>query len=412
MDDKQERRLKKIKIAIMRNPKFAFWGSIMMVGKTSVCDTCSTAKTNGRDEWYGRKFMDTLDDKELAFVVLHENMHKAYRHLFIWKKLHDEDASLANSACDYVINLQLVDLDPKQTVIAMPMKDGKAVGLVDQRFRGMNAKQVFDILKQEKKGKGRGPKGKGGEQGGGGDEGDDGDGGLDEHDWDGAQELTKEEHDHLEREIDRAVRSGALADSSIGGGSGNLPREIEELLEPRVDWRDELREYVRATCANKDTSSWRRVNRRFLSGDTYMPTMIGEKVGHIAIGRDTSGSMGGAELTASASECKGIVEEVSPEIIDLIDWDGSVEAHEQYEGSAITSVSTAGMVGGGGTDPRCMAVYLKEKGIKPEVIIILTDGYIDEWGDDELWQNVPVLWVIVGGNKVVAPHGKTIHVRD
>jgi predicted metal-dependent peptidase len=70
------------------------------------------------------------------------------------------------------------------------------------------------------------------------------------------------------------------------------------------------------------------------------------------------------------------------------------------------------MVGGGGTDPRCMAVYLKDKGIKPEVIIILTDGYIDQWGDDELWQNVPVLWVIVGGNKVVAPHGKTIHVRD
>jgi hypothetical protein len=46
----QERRLKKIKIAIMRNPKFAFWGSIMMIGKTSVSDNCPTAMTNGRDE--------------------------------------------------------------------------------------------------------------------------------------------------------------------------------------------------------------------------------------------------------------------------------------------------------------------------------------------------------------------------
>ena len=387
----QERRLKKIKIAIMRNPKFAFWGSIMMIGKTSVSDNCPTAMTNGRDETYGRKFMATLDDKELAFVVMHENMHKAYRHLTTWKKLHDENAMLANAACDYVINLQLKDLDPKEAIIAMPMKDGKAVGLVDEKYRGMNAKQVFDLLKQG-----------GGGGGGGGD-------GFDEHDWAGAAELSDEDKKHLEREIDQAIRSGAMS-QAIGDGAGNMPLDLAELMNPKVDWREQLREFVKAICTNRDTSSWRRPNRRFLSGDVYMPTMVGEKVGHIVIGRDTSGSMGTSERNATASECKGIVEEVSPDKIDMIDWDGAVEAHQQFEGNNVSDQDIQNMRGGGGTDPTCVARYLKKKGIKPECVIILTDGYIDSWGDDELWQGVPVLWAIVGGNTAMSPHGKTIHV--
>lgn len=397
---KQERRLKKIKIGLMRNPKFAFWGSIMMIGKTSVNDTCPTAYTNGRDEVYGAQFMDGLDDKELAFVVLHENMHKAYRHLFTWKKLWDIDKQLSNAACDYVINIQLKDLDPKEEVIAMPMKDGKVYGLVDEKYRGLNAKQVFDILRQEQKDNAAN------NVSGEGDEGES----FDEHDWEGAQELTEEDKQHLEREIDQAIRSGAMSDA-IGAGGGNMPRDLADLLTPKVDWREQLREFVRAVCTNKDTSSWRRVNRRFLSTGVYMPSMVGEKVGHIVIARDTSGSMGNTELALAATETKAIADEVSPELVDMIDWDGEVESHQQFEGNNVSVMDIQNMRGGGGTDPRCVAQYLKEKGIKPECVVVLTDGYIDEWGDDELWQNVPVLWAIVGGNTTVSPQGKTIHVE-
>ena len=404
-----ERRLKKIHITLMRNPQFAMWSGMLMVGTTSVVEDCPTACTNGRDKTFGRAFCDSLDDKQLAFVVLHEVLHIAYRHLFIWKKLWAIDAQCANQACDYVINLELRDLDPKAHVIDIPLKDGKPFICLDERFRGMNSKQVFDILRAEKQGGNSGGKGSG--DGSGGGRGGSG-GGLDEHDWEGAQELSEGELDELAREVDGAMRAGVSAAKKAGVGGGNSSRELGELLAPQVDWREQLREFVKAVCSNKDTSSWRRVNRRFLSGDTYMPSMIGEKVGHIAIGRDTSGSMGGAELSASVAETKGIAEEVSPDKIDLIDWDGVVQKHEQFEGSAVVDVSTAGLRGGGGTDPRCMAAYLKEKGIKPECVIIMTDGYLDDWGTDDEWQGVPVLWAIVGGNKVVAPIGKTIHVGD
>lgn len=396
----EERKLQKAKITLMRSPKFALLQGVMMVGRTSVADDVPTACTNGRDEKYGRKFVAMLSDKELAFVVAHEVSHKMYRHLTTWKRLHDENHKLANQACDYVINYMLKELDPNEDVIAMPkFKDGplkgERMGLYDAQFKGMNSKQVFDILKQKQD-----------EDDGGGDGG-----GLDDHDWDGAQEMSEEDKKTLEREIDQAIRQGVMAhEKAHGKGAGGIGREIDEHLEPKVNWREELREYVKATCHNKDTSSWRRVNRRYLSTGTYMPSMIGEKVGHIVVGIDTSGSIGGRELDEFLAEVKGVAEEVSPEVVDLIYWDGEVAGHEKYEGAEVSNiVSSTKPCGGGGTDPSCVSKYLRDENIKPECIIILTDGYVPNWGSE--W-TAPTMWVVVGGNDGLADNGKTIHIRD
>jgi predicted metal-dependent peptidase len=395
--DKEERRLSKIKIAIMRNPKFALWSGLMTVGKTRVVEDIPTACTNGRDEQYGREFIKRLDDKELAFVVLHETLHKAYRHLFTWRKLWEEDGQIANMACDYVINLQLVDMDKDQQLLAMPMHEGKVVGLVDERFRGMNAKQVFDILKEEE------PEGGYGAGGGG--------GGLDEHDWEGAKELTEEQKKQLAKEVDQAIRQGIIAhEKLVGKGGGGLNRELEDLMHPEVDWKEVLKEFVRSTCSAKDASSWRRVNRRFLGSDVYMPTLIGEKVGHLVIGIDTSGSVGGKELSEFLSEVQGIAQEVHPEKVDLIYWDGAVAGHEEYDGNTVSNiVSSTKPKGGGGTDPTCVMHYLKENNIRPEAIIMLTDGYIGDWGNE--WE-APILWTVVRNSRTYAPVGKTIHIKD
>ena len=419
----EERKVQKAKITLMRDPRFALWSGILMVGRTSVVDNIPTACTNGRDEKYGRKFVAMLKEPELNFVVLHENLHKAYRHLTTWKKLHDENHRLANAACDYVINLKLKDLDPSERVIAMPrwadgeMK-GKPMGLVDEKYRGLNAKQVFDLLKEEQKGGGGGngdDEGDGSGKGSGGtgtSQGQGNGGGFDDHDWDGAKEMTEEEKKVLEREIDQAIRQGVMAHQKIAGtGGGDLDRDLLELLEPKVDWREMLREFVKSTCSAKDTSSWRKVNRRFLSMGTYMPSLIGEKVGHMVIAVDTSGSVGQEELSGFLTEVKGIAEEVKPSQVDLIYWDSRVAAHEEYsEGMVGDIINSTKPRGGGGTSPSCVSQYLKEKKIVPECVIMLTDGYVgSDWGNE--W-TAPLLWVIVGGNDDVAPNGKTIHIRD
>ena len=410
----EERRVQKAKITMMRDPKFALWSGILMVGRTSVVDNIPTACTNGRDERYGRKFVASLKDSELNFVVLHENLHKAFRHLTTWKKLHDEDHRLANEACDYVINLKLKDIDPYEKTIAMPRftdgpNKGKQMGLVDEKYRGMHAKQVFDLLKEEKECEGeRGGKGEGGSGGEGDDEGQ----GFDDHDWDGAKEMGEAEKKELEREIDQAIRQGVMAHQKIAGtGAGGLDRDLLDLLEPKVDWREMLREFVKATCSAKDTSSWRRVNRRFLSTGTYMPSLIGEKVGHLVVAVDTSGSVGQAELSGFLTEVRGIAEEVKPSQVDLIYWDSEVAAHEEYTETMVGDIiNSTKPRGGGGTSPSCVSQYLKDKRIEPECVIVLTDGYVgNDWGNE--W-TAPVLWAIVGGNDCVADNGKTIHVKD
>lgn len=405
----EERKLQRAKINLMRSPKFALLSGILMVGKTKVVekdDMPMPACTDGRDEKYRRDFIAELSDPELAFVVAHEGAHKMYRHLTTWQKLYDENAQLANMACDYVVNLMLTELDPGASVILMPTYKkgpmrGRPMGLLDNRFKGMNTKQVYDILKQEGGGKGNG----------------EGDGGFDGHDWDSAKDMPEEDKKQLTKDIDDAIRRGVAEQKRVGGGNGHLDRELKDLLEPKVDWREVLRDFIKSICAGRDKSSWRKPNRRLLSlgTDTYMPSMISEKVGRIVIAVDTSGSIGADDLRDFLSEVKGIADEVHPEFVDLLYWGTQVVSHEEYEGGAVANiVSSTKPMGGGGTAPSCITQYLKEKLIHPECVVVLTDGYVgDDWGESggDSWP-APVLWAIVGGNDVVAANGKTIHVKE
>lgn len=393
-----QRKLQRVKVNLLRNPKVALLSGILMIGKTYIDETVPTAKTNGRDEWYGEAFVSKLKERELAFVIMHEASHKMYRHLTTWKKLHDEDSRLANMACDYVVNLMLKDLDPTETFLAMPKEaDGTLMGLIDERFRGMNAKQVFDILKQERRG---------GNGGGGGDEKS----GFDDHDWGGAK-LSEAEREALDKELDQAIRHGIIANKKVNGaGGGDLERSMGELIAPKVDWREQLREFVKAICMGKDNSSWRKLNRRFIGSDIYLPTMISEKMHHIVCGVDTSGSIG-EELDVFMSEMAAVFSQVNPELVDLLYWDGRVAAHESYAGSDSASIiSSTRPKGGGGTAPSCVTAYMKEHAIKPDCVVMFTDGYVGaDWGGE--WP-CPVLWCVVNNSSAVSPTGKTIHIDN
>ena len=95
-----EQRIEKIHVSLMRHPQFCLFSGLFMVGKVTVDEKTPTAKTNGVDVIYGREFVESLNDKQLAFLILHETMHKAYRHLHVWKPLYKKNAQLANMACD------------------------------------------------------------------------------------------------------------------------------------------------------------------------------------------------------------------------------------------------------------------------------------------------------------------------
>ena len=188
--------------------------------------------------------------------------------------------------------------------------------------------------------------------------------------------------------------------------SANVPREIADELEAKVDWREAMREFVTSFCMDKDESTWRRPNRRWIDQDVYMPSLIGESVGRIVVGIDMSGSIGAEEIGQFLGEVRKICETVRPEGIDLLYWDTEVCQHEKYDQDQLDNLlSSTKPKGGGGTDPECIPRYIKDHKLKPECAVILTDGYVCSWGE---W-SCPTLWGIT--SDVVSEVGKTVKVK-
>ena len=389
-----EQRVQKSHVALMNDPKYCLYSGIFMLGKTEVKDEIPTACTDGRNTYYGRKFVDKLKDSDLKGLILHENLHKAFRHTTVWKHLYKQDGQLANMACDFVINLMIHDSDPQGSTVTLP--EG---GCLDEKYRGMDAGEVFRLLKQQK------------QQGGGNGKGDgDGDSeaqggqGFDEHDWESADEMSEEEKQTLAREVDQALRQGALLAGKL---NGNVPREITEAMEPKVNWKEVLADFVNSICNDKDNSTWRRPNRRWVDQNVYMPSAIGEAVGRIVVAIDMSGSIGTAEIGQFLGELLSICNHVQPEGIDLMYWDTEVCAHEKYDrGDYEAIMSSTKPAGGGGTSAECIPKFIEEHKMNPECVIVLTDGYIGGWGD---WKH-PVFWGITTDQ--VAPMGISVRIEE
>ena len=409
-----EQRIERTHVQLMREKNFCLFSGVFMIGKVTISDKVPTARTDGRNVEYGRAFVDRINDKQLAFLVTHEAMHKAYRHMMVWKNIAKENARLANMAMDYVINLQIQDYDPQRITVEMPQDEsGNPLGLIDEKYRGMDTMQVYQILKKECSDGG----GKGGDKGKGNGQPDNSSGGqggdpqeFDEHDWEGASDMSEEDEQELGKEIDHALREGAIL---AGKMKGNVPRGIEELLHPKVDWKEALRDFVKAHTKGLDESTWRRPNRRYLGVDIIMPSTIGFKAERISIGTDTSGSIGGEILGRFLGEAKLICDDVEPEIIDMMYWDTHVARHEIYAGSEVSNfVNSTKPAGGGGTDPDCVPNFLLKKGIKPQCIVMLTDGVF--FGHETTkWEelDVPVLWCVVGNNEFKPKVGQAVCVE-
>lgn len=354
-------------------------------------------------------------------------------------------------ACDYVINLEIEDeakaimerkraegkADWDKPFAEMPTGDYK--GLVDEKFRGMNAKQVFDILYQEDEDDdNEGEGGQGGqhgqqkqtksENGQGSEDGEktlpqgeqpDVQGnrgstgsqntavGFDDHDWEGAQDMSDQEKKDLEKAIDTAVRQGCMAASKSGAGGAVTP--LEALLKPQINWLDVMRDFMITNCRGNDMSTYKTPNRRYIGAGYYFPSGISETVDVLCVEIDMSGSIGIAEARRQLSEVVDIAKMVRPKELHVLYWDTQVARAEKYALEELDDVvKKTQPTGGGGTDVTCVPKYLADNKIKPNASIVFTDGYVYEWGT---WDH-PVLWCIVDNEGAMPDNGKVLHVSS
>ncbi len=165
---------------------------------------------------------------------------------------------------------------------------------------------------------------------------------------------------------------------------GNVPagwlRWAEEVLKPKVNWRERLRRILRGVISEglgqRLDYSYRRPNRRAaVYHPIYLPSLSqGEYKPRIACVVDTSGSISDQELIQALAEVRGILTQLRIPVT-IIPCDAvPYEAIRVFEDSDWLEVRR-GLRGGGGTDMVAGLNAALALNPKPEAVIVLTDGY-------------------------------------
>lgn len=386
----QETRLKKAHIALMKHRETALYSGVMLMGKNSVIEDNVTAYTNGVDKKYGREFISKLTDAELRGLILHENLHVALKHIPRFKKEFKDNAQAINVATDYAVNDVIMNLKDRDLC---HLPEG---GLYDAKYHNWSVREIYeDLKKQQKQNKDSG----GGESLG---------KTLDEHDFENAQSMTDEEAKEMSSKIDKALREGGILAGRMGA---KIPRVIGDMLEPKVDWREVLREFVNNATKGSDEYTWRKFNKRQMANDIYLPSMENESIGELIVAIDTSGSIGGQELTEFASELASICSVATPSKVRVLWWDTEVHGEQVFLPEHYGNIKELlKPQGGGGTKVSCVSEHLNKQRVEAEAIIIFTDGYLES----EITWNVkcPTLWLVTQNNNFVAPSGKVVKKND
>jgi predicted metal-dependent peptidase len=327
-------------------------------------------------------------------------MHPALHHHV---RRSGRDPKRWNAACDFAINPLLVDA-------GLSLPDGV---LIDNRFRGMSAEQIYNLLESETK------------QDSGHEDGD-GEPGREESKDETAlggnsnspsapvteggigqvldTPAPDEETPTIEeqaREWDVAVNQATTVARQAGKVPAGLNRALEGAAEASVDWRELLRRLWSDTTPAD--YSWMRPNRRHVWAGVYLPGVIREGVGEIAIAVDCSGSVNARQLRLFEAEVRSILEGQRPERVHVLYFDSEVQKVETYEAGQPVHLNP---VGGGGTEFGPCFDWLDGHGILPQTLVFLTDLYGSFPPSAPAY---PVLWASTGGRK--APFGAVIPMQ-
>ena len=376
--------------------KASFFGNLATRLKLVNADEwCATAATDGRHFYYNSRFVNMLRPKEIEFLFGHEVLHCVYDH---FGRRGERDPQIWNIANDYCVNADLKKHNVGEFITSVPC-------LYEKKYEGLSSEEVYDDLMEnvqkisiddlisqlldDHMG---------------GDDSEDGEGGGGDADGKGKgrPKLSEEE----KRQIRDEIKEAMLAAAATVDGAGNLPagvkRLIQELTEPKMNWRELLRMQLESTI--KSDYTWMRASRRGWHMDAVMPGMKLDPMIDIAVALDASGSISESMLKDFLSEIQGIMDSFPAYKIHVITFDTDAYNPAQYDSDNLDTICDYEVKGGGGTDFDCVYNYLKENEIEPKRLVMFTDGYpFGSWGDENYTETV---FIIHGNNTIVPPFGQ------
>ena len=347
-----------------------------------------TAATDGRHIYFNREFFEKLTVKQVEFVIAHEILHNVFDHM---GRRESRNPKIFNIAADYCVNGQLV----RDRIGDHQIPDIKIFH--DAKYYGMGAEEVYDQIYEEMDEEELSQLGQL----------------LDEHiDWgehgkDGQPRYTKEELKQIRDEIREATIQAAQA-AGAGNTPANVQRMIKELTEPKMNWREILRQQIQSTI--KNDYSFMRPNRKGWHMSAILPGTQFQETIDICVSIDMSGSIGDDQAKDFLSEIKGIMEEYKDFKIKVWCFDTKVYNEADFDGYNIDEFDSYEPMGGGGTEFDANWDYMKKHDIQPKKFIMFTDGYPwGSWGDENYCDTV---FIIHGNNTIVPPFGEFAYYEE
>jgi predicted metal-dependent peptidase len=391
-----------------------FFGALALRLKVTEDPSCQTFWTDGVSLGYNPAYLASINDLEVRGVLGHEVLHAANGHCW---RAGDRDPDLWNDACDYAINPIVLD--------AGMLLPGKP--LVDPRFKGMSAEEIYAVLAQERREAQKSGQGAAGQRGGdssaAGSPPDPSQGQGEPQSANGAKtpqggqsqsgsqpcgevrQYRGEDQPLQEAEWKVAVHQAAKAAQMRGDLPGDLQAMVQQSVEPIVDWRAVLHRF--AQQASPTDYSFAMPNRRYLHMGLYLPALHEPAVGDAVFVRDSSGSVFDETQAQFAAEILAVNESLRPRRLIVLDCDTRVTQMQVFERGE--PVDLLPVRGGGGTAFADPFRRLGTEDINPAFLVYLTDTF-GSYPDEE--PPYPVLWAstVPLRRANLAPFGEMVEV--
>ena len=365
-----------------------FFAALSLYAEIDFSNEVQLAATNGKKIIFNPITYIQLPPSERDGVFLHELLHMALLHHL---RRGVRDHYIFNIAADIVVNGMIVN----EGNFKIPK-----YGIRDEDLEHLSVEEVYeliiknkkkynlnliDLINDEKDSEDKDSKGKG------------------DHLKTGISDLN------TEAEI-RNYWKQAINDAKLitkGSSENSLPDSFErnfgEVLEPEIDWKTKLWNFLVRT-----PTDFGEFDRRLIYSGLYLENLEGESI-NVFCCIDTSGSISDYEINKFMREIKGIIN-AYPNLNCRL-WYADHECYGPYNIDSMENVPKP--KGGGGTDfePFFKDITKKEFNNNDGVCIYLTDGY-GYFPEKE--PDLPVLWVVIpgGAEREYFPFGEIVKLTN
>ena len=391
-DEAARQAILKARIALVL--KQPFFGNLAMRLTLKNADSwLTTAATDGRHFYYNSDFILKLPTNQMMFLFCHELLHCAYDHM---NRGRGYNRDIANIAMDYVVNSDCLKYNLGQKITVVPI-------LHDRKYEDWNFEQVYadliknakqinieDLLDQLLDDHMDGSDGKGDSKDG--DSDKDGKGNR-------PNPMTPEERQAIKDEFKEAMLAAAQS-AGAGNTPVNIKRMINELTQPKINWRELITQQIQSTVKNDYT--WSTPNKKHFSQGFVLPNMRKDQAIDVCVAIDTSGSIGQEQLNNFFGEINGIMQSYDDYKVKIWCFDTSVHNPQDYDTSTGDDLVNYEPKGFGGTNFDANWTWMKHEGVEPKLFIVFTDGEpYGSWGDENYCDTV---WIIHNKyNKAIEP---------